>query len=564
MVQTLRVRRGLGVLPGLLAEPAGPRWLVACLSAFRLERCGWGADDQVALVEPQHGVLRVVSCTPAAAEAGVVAGMRASEARALVAGLALEPRDEVQEAADHLALARAMEPVCDRARPWGPVADGVGLGALAVALEISAVTRWHGDEAAVMAAARARLAALGHDARVAVSSDPWGAAAVAWASPPGEGWPASSGVVATAAGLRVLPGAQAAALAELPVALLGPSEELARALTTLGVRRVGQLAALDPASLTGRFGEEGARLWAVARGRPGPAWTAAREAGPVAPVHVRLPDEAEEIRAIRVGVGEALARLVRVLEARGEAIVRLEAVLHLARGPVARLGLRLSRPSRDVAQVEALLVARMERTRLAAPVEAVTLHTLEVAPEVAVQADLLDRRQGREPLDALLTRLGDVLGDAALCQPVPVASWQPEAAWRPGPVWKEAPPAEATSAAPELGDDPVAWQEAAAWTAPRPRPTLLRRVPLPIALRVEGGRPVAIRGRPDESAREAVAHDGARWRPIHRARGPERLEGAWWTSNSAFARDYWVLGLEEGTAWAFEERGQWFLHGWFD
>jgi protein ImuB len=67
--------------------------------------------------------------------------------------------------------------------------------------------------------------------------------------------------------VRVIPqGEEAAALAELPCAVLGPSLEQADTFAAWGLRTLGMLAALPEKDLVARMGQEGRRLWQLARG----------------------------------------------------------------------------------------------------------------------------------------------------------------------------------------------------------------------------------------------------------------------------------------------------------
>jgi protein ImuB len=65
------------------------------------------------------------------------------------------------------------------------------------------------------------------------------------------------------------PGREAAFVADAPLELLGLADDIALRLRLLGVRTVGELAALPPAYL-GRFGDDAARLHALAHA-PGAA-----------------------------------------------------------------------------------------------------------------------------------------------------------------------------------------------------------------------------------------------------------------------------------------------------
>jgi protein ImuB len=58
---------------------------------------------------------------------------------------------------------------------------------------------------------------------------------------------------------------------------------------------------------------------------------------------------------------------------------------------------------------------------------------------------------------------------------------------------------------------------------------------------------------------------GDRWHRVARARGPERIETAWWRG-ATVRRDYYVVETEAGERfWVFRRLrdGGWFLHGVF-
>ncbi len=500
----------------------GPRWLVVHLPAFRLERCGHTADSVVALIAERRNATRLIALTPAARAAGLTEDMTASAARATVAGVLLEALDEVGEAADRQELVRAFDVLCDRVTTWG---DGDLL------LEIATTAAYFGGEAQMIAKVRDRAAELGHTCRVAVSDHPRASAALA-----------RYGGQDT----LVPPGGSAAALAGLPLAALEPSDTLAESWTALGLRTVAQWAQLDAASVAGRFGDEGLELHRVARGAAGPSWVQRPAPPPLDGVVVALDDERSDLAGIRAALTDGLLRMRDQLASRDLVAVMVELKLELSWGPTVQVRLRLSRPSRDPALLARMLGERLERITLEAPVTGLRLRTCEVAPETGGQTDLLDRRTATEGWDELLARLGDVLGEQAVFHAATVEAWRPEAAWSALHGTDPAP-----SMVDPAADDPVERQERATWHTARPRPTLLRHPPLPLHVRLDDERPIAVRSR-----------DG--WRPVRRALGPELLEGDWWREDGGFARAYWVVAMPEGTAWVFCEKEQWFLHGWFD
>lgn len=525
----------LDVLP-FPAAPTGPRFLVAHLPDFALERCGWSAEAPVALVADRQGAVRVVASSSGARAAGVGPGMRAAEARALLPGLVVDPWDEAGEADDRLALVRALEPVADRVQ---------ALGADAVVLEVSVCTGWYGDEAAVVRRVRERLAELGHESWIGLADHPRAALALARVR--------REAIAA--------PGQGAAALAGLPLPVLDPSPELAHAWATLGLERVGELARLDAASVAGRWGAEGVELHRVARGLPGPAWTVAPVEAPIDRVPVVPDDELDHVEAIVAHAERGLAVLRDRLAARERVLAALEVRLDLARGAPVVVPVHAAHPTRDPALLARLLRDRLARIALGAPVTALWLHAAEVVPDDGGQQHLHTRREGGGRWSELVARLVDVLGDDAAFEPELVPTWRPEAAWRPRRLTTARPgapsgghpsrPPGARRAATRRDDDPVEAQEAARWHEARPRPTRLLPTAQPIGVVAEHGRPVAL-----VSRRGRV--------PLRRVRGPERLSGAWWEPDGGFDRAYWTVAVPDGVAWVHEEGGVWYLDGWFD
>jgi protein ImuB len=503
------------------AAVSGPRYLVVRLPAFRLERCGFGAEEVVALIAERQNATRLVACTPAAIEAGLREGMTAAEARALVTEVQLEPLDEPGEAVDLADLVRCLDVLCDRVRAFGEDE---------ILLEISACAGVFGGEQATLAKVRAYVEDLGHHCVLALADHPLAAAALARVHP---------------SDVLVLQGEGAQALARLPLWALGPSEELRAGLRALGIRHVGRFASLDAASVAGRFGEEGLDLHRVAQGVPAPVWGALPQPSAVGRMQLVVEHELVSVDEIMLRVARGLDDLRTALESRGEVVTILELRLDVDRGMPVRMPIRVGRPTRDPAVLAPLVRTRLDRLTLEAPVVGLTLHAPEVCPERGEQEDLLARREAIEPLSELLVRLTEALGEEAVSCPELTETWRPEAAWVARPVHapEERPPT-------PVEDDPVAWQEEASWALPRPRPTLLRRLPRPVKVRTRSDVPCGLR-----TLRG--------WVPILQAEGPEVLEGDWWHADGGFARRYWVARLPERTVWLFEERGAWYLHGWF-
>lgn len=513
-------------------SPVWARWLGVHLPLFRLERCGYTAEDSVVLVEEQRGAWRLIALTPAAAEVGVRLGMSATEALAIEPELVVERLDPEGEAEDRRALVDTFRRLSDGVAEIGP-ADLV--------LEAGRVAALYGGEAGLIEAAARLAGALGHSVQLAIADD----------------WRAALAVARCAEQPEVVPpGEGAAALARLPLGALEPPTALAEALAAVGVRRVGELAALEPAAVVGRFGAEAGRLHRVARGGVGdPRLGFAPEQEALAR-HVVLGEPTERFEPIRFVLPGVLRELAEGLRQRDRLATRLLVRLVLEAGPARLVRLRLGRPTRDPEAWLAALEGRLGEVQVRAPIAELVIEIEEDSAEVGLQPGLSSRAVGAEPVRELVGRLADTLGEAALVRPALLESWQPEAAWsarfaldpRPPPrPWEPPRP------------DPEAPHSAWERSLEPPRPALLAERPSPAAVRVgPAGGPVQ------------VMQAGA-WEPVRRAEGPERLSGGWWREEGGWERDYWVVELGSGViGWLYSvpaEGGapaRWWWHGWWD
>ena len=515
----------------------GLRFLVLHLPAFRLERCGYEADELAGLIDEVKNAMRLVALTPGARREGLQIGMTASAARARVPEIALHALHHRDEERDRAALVRAFSGLSDRvAFPWDEE----------LVLEISGVSALFGGEEGLMQQARGQAEHLGHRCHIAVADHPLAAAALAVCS-------GCDTLVPTGDGAR--------RLAALPVSALRLSTSLHESLVALGVELMGDFAKLDPASIAGRFGTEGARLHRVARGGAASdgtmGWGAIDDEPPQVSARMGGAISTLQLHFVLPGL---LSLLSRKLGARDEAVVRLQLVLRReSRSTLTganrslTLGVRVGRPTREPGTLERLIRHRLENLRIPAPVEDFLIRAIEVAPDLGWQPGLTDRAEATEPLPDLLARLVDHLGDEVF-SPVLVDSWKPETSWERGPYPPRSTrqpllvPIDGVAA---QASDPVEVQEA--WEAQirSPRPALLLENPEPLRVRCVASRPEAL-------------HLERGWVHVQRCEGPERLQGLWWNPEEEFRRDYWVILADDRVAWIFLEEGQWLLHGWFD
>jgi protein ImuB len=189
----------------------------------------------------------------------------------------------------------------------------------------------------------------------------------------------------------IVPGAMTRAfLAPLPVGLLRdrlPDEweraDLPEKLERLGVRTLGQLAALPEAAIADRFGEAGLRALRMARGADEPLCP--RRAPEDLVERLELPEAISGLqleRALTLLVDRLLARLER----RGRSPRRLRLGARLAGGGSWRSVAALRRASADPVRLRIILLPKLEE--LPGPAASLSLRALETGPPASDQTTL--------------------------------------------------------------------------------------------------------------------------------------------------------------------------------
>jgi protein ImuB len=212
----------------------------------------------------------------------------------------------------------------------------------------------------------------------------------------------------------VEPGGDARFLAPLPSTLLSPDPDVRARLIRFGLRRIGAVADLPRSALVARFGEEGARLHARARGEEIERFRS-RRAPERLVLALPIDPPVAETESIRFVLHRLAAALAAQVEARGmaasRATLRLTIDLAFARaGTPGALTVeqRFPEPTADGAAIERLLLARLERTPPPGAVERLELELAGVEPAVGQQLPLF------VPQAARTARLGWQLARLAL------------------------------------------------------------------------------------------------------------------------------------------------------
>ncbi len=212
----------------------------------------------------------------------------------------------------------------------------------------------------------------------------------------------------------VEPGGDAHVLAPLPSKLLSPDPDVRARLARFGLRRIGAVAELPRSALVARFGAEGERIHARARGEELERFVPRRVPERVL-LALPIDPPVAETESLRFVLHRLAGALAAQIDARGMAAGRatLRLTLEMA---FARVGTpqelvveqRFPEPTADADAIERLLLARLEQTPPPAAVERLELELAGVEPAVGQQLPLF------VPQAARTARLGWQLARLAL------------------------------------------------------------------------------------------------------------------------------------------------------
>jgi len=473
--------------------------------------------------ETAHGP-RITAVSPPARAAGAREGMLLADARALAPGLVVHPADP---AGDH-AFLETLALWVQRWGPWSALDAPDGL-----IVDVTGVAHLFGGEDALMVDARACFAARGLQVRLAIAPTAGAAWALAHHGPDRS---------ALAEGVDPLD-----ALRDLPVAALRLDDAVLLLLDRLGLKRIGDLAAIGRPALARRFRDRRApaanplvRLDQFAGRVPEPILPVI--AAPVPTVLRRLIEPLRHRDLLDRVVADLALALARRLEAHGQGARRLDLTLWKVDGGVLRRALELAAPTRDAAHITRLFAHKLDDCDAGFGIEVVRLSAPWAEPLMLSQTDLeASAQQHGTSLAACIDRLTARLGAAAVAMPVPRASHLPERAQG----W--------------VTPDPTrAMQEELAFHA-RPLKLLDRAEPIAVIYEAPDGLPRLFRWR-------GAVHE------IARAEGPERIAPEWWREKGgARLRDYYRIEDSSGRRYWIYRRGlpgdgrggvpEWFLQG---
>jgi len=452
---------------------------------------------------------RVVACSASARSAGVRRGLRRREAQARCPHVHVVAADPGRDARHFEGVTAAVDEVVPRAEVLRP-----GL----LVLSVRGAARYFGSEQAASERLVDAVAAAGAECQVGIADQ------------------LPTAVFAARAGRIVEPGGDATFLADLSIRQLAaePSlaapgrDELADLLWRMGIRSIGQFAALSRSDVASRFGADAITAHRFARGEStrGPS---GRESPPDLDAVMDCDPPVDRVDAAAFAGRSLAGELHRSLEAAGVGCTRLAIHAITANGEEMQRVWRCAEPLTEDAtadrvrwQLDGWLNRRREGrpAGLPGPIITLRLHPVEVVSAAALQLPLWGSSGDDDRLRArrALVRVQGLLGPESV--QVPVLSGGRG-------------PAERITFTP-LGDEPVPRSDPSQpWPGqlPEPSPTVL--LDDPVELLDASGNPVRVTSRGMFSADPVrLAGDGRSGR-LRWWAGPWSVDERWWDPQRA-------------------------------
>ncbi|MEP2736682.1 MAG: DNA polymerase Y family protein [Erythrobacter sp.] len=518
---------------------------------------GEGVDAApLALIsETAHGP-RLEAVNDAGRQAGLHSAMMLADARTLCPDLNVEPADPAGDL-------EALEKLTLWAQRWGPwsaldPSDGV-------IVDVTGTAHLFGGEDRLLNDVEQRFSARDIAVRTAIAPT----AGAAWAL---AHYGANAAILSPAHDM-------AAQMASLPVAALRLDADVLTVLRRLGLKRLGDLTAVEQGRTRDRANIAPNGRDALQRrfrrkftngmkGRKSPAFNPLVRMDqllgrvpepllPIVPHHMPLVQRrlAEPLRhrdLLDQVLHDLTHDMVRMLEGRGEGARRLDLGLWRVDGEVIIRSLEMAEANRDPAHIIRLFTGKLEDIDAGFGIESVRLRASWSEPLILEQNDI-ETASSKESealgtsLAACIDRISVKLGQGSVTQPVPQASHLPERAHRWEPYGVQSMVTQTT------------YQEV---LKPYKRPLKILDY--------------------QEKIHSLDESDGLlkrfQWRgrvhDVMRAEGPERIAPEWWRMRStARLRDYYRIEDAEGRRyWIYREgelgdgRGgspDWFIHGVF-
>ncbi|WP_205781662.1 DNA polymerase Y family protein [Mycobacterium alsense] len=487
---------------------------------------------------------RVIACSSAARAAGVRRGLRRREAAARCPQLHVATADADRDARFFEGVVAAVDDLVPRAEVLRP-----GL----LVLPVRGAARYFGSETQAAERLIDAVAAAGAECQVGIADR------------------LSTAVFAARAGRIVEAGGDARFLAALSIrqlatepSLSGPGrEELTDLLWRMGIRTIGQFAALSRTDVTSRFGADGVAAHRFARAEPerGPS---GREPPEELEAVLDCDPPVDRVDAAAFAGRSLAGALHRALMAAGVGCTRLAIHAVTANGEERQRVWRCAEPLTEDAtadrvrwQLDGWLSNRRAQDRPTSPITLLRLRAVEVVSAGALQLPLWgglgeeDRMRARRAL----VRVQGLLGPEAVRVPVLSGGRGP---------------AERITLTP-LGDEPVPQVDPGLpWPGrlPEPSPTVL--LDDPVELVDAQGNPIRVTSRGMFSADPVRLTAPGRDERLRWWAGPWPVDERWWDDRSGAgqgesrtARAQVLLEDERAFLLCYRRR-RWYLEGSYE
>ncbi|WP_353063843.1 DNA polymerase Y family protein [Tunturibacter psychrotolerans] len=391
------------------------------------------------------------------------------------------------------------------------------------ALDIRGMDRLYGDAEQLANKLRRSVMAAGFLVNIAVA----------------ENFHAAVSLACSRAGVSVvLPGCEAHAIGQLPLAALRLTPEDEATFAVWGIRTCAELAALSETDLIARFGQAGKKLHSLACGTWPHLMFPMEPSFEVSLVErMELDFPVEELERLLFLLSCMTTTLLERVRSKARAIAALRVVLHLDTKAQHERTVRPALPLQDTLTLLKLIQIDLETHPPSAAIVGLELHAQSATPYRAQHGLFLPQAPEPGRLEVMLARLRKLLGDGRV-------------------------------GSPELTDDH--------------RPNAFRMVPFEPppshqSERTSSSTAIALRVfRPPQMVGVTLANHapvrvfwGGEGYVVRQAAGPVRVSGQWW-SEAHWCREEWDVRLENGGAErlcriAFDPRSRcWYVQGTYD
>ncbi|MBF6570051.1 MAG: hypothetical protein IVW54_14375 [Candidatus Binataceae bacterium] len=489
-------------------------------------------EAPVAISASSAAQAELIAVSPKAAEAGVRRAMTATQARAIAGEILIARRSPAAERAALDALIDVAESISPLVEAGAPDRVWLSLDGLARLYDNS--RRNHFDdldrsspetvEAAIASDLISRARRVGLEVAVGVAANK----ELAY-------------LAARCGRIRIIaPGKDREFLDWLPIDMLELDwRRLEAILARWGIRRLGDLARLDPRAVASRLGPPGLELIRIARGENTTPLVPRRRAE-LFSEKIELEYGLETIEPLAFVMRPMLERLVERIALRGLVAGDISLEFGLVNRNREQRRVTVAAPANEVRALLTLMTLSIEHAPPAAAVEAITIAIEPQAPRPAQAGLFTPPAPAPSRLETTIAQLSALCGPDRAGMLKPLDSWRPEAMH----LLPFAPPSPRVNAAaqPSPGGNPIRL----AIRAIRPAEE--------VEVMCDRGAPEFVRGKNIAARVVSIA-------------GPWRRDGEWWGGAQRFVRDYYDLALANGCVYRTycdPRTSRWFIDGIYD